>query len=309
MQGYEVKPVGYTIDTSTETPAGVLTHEQYQEDLPANYYGGSFSTIESQAMGSILPEELIYNLPGQRSVEAWNMLTEHLDVVDNPRYAAREGKTYCNFYVRDALREFGVAIPVTYTDPKTGETKPTLANNIHDSMTRGSFTEAEPDDSQKEWQSIDEKLAQEMADLGIPVILSVKNLSGGPGHVALLAPTGIAKSEEIGWNSQENGEGASGTFIVSQSGGKNGILKWNDEHYSEENGYSQRMIFVNTEDYSSYLALKNSTKIKASWQTNSQSPLPAQAVLENPLVEQAIASSSDPIPPLPAVGPQLSPGK
>lgn len=249
LSGYEVNEVGYQINEDQELPQGVLTATEYVEDLPANYFGSAFSSIESQAMGSILPEELIYNLPGQRNREAWKELINHLDPESNPRYSPREGKTYCNFFARDALREFGVPIPVTYIDPKTGEVKPTLANNIHDRLLIGSFTTDNPQGTEKEWIMLDEKTATAMANAGYPVIVSVKNNTGGSGHIALLAPEGIVEPNKTPWNSQDAGEGASGTLIVAQAGGRNGILKWNDEHYSEENNYSERRIFVHANDH------------------------------------------------------------
>lgn len=248
LSGYEVKEVGYQSKEDQELPLGVLTASDYIEDLSANYYGGSFSSLESQAMGSILPEELLYNEPGKRSVEAWETLIDNLNVAENSRYDPREGKTYCNFYLRDALRQFGVPMPVIYTDPSTGVEKPTLANNMYDMLMNGSFTINNPIEIEKEWLEIDTVLAQQMADGGYPVIIAVKNVSGRPGHVALVAPNEVFKNQKLEWNSQSAGEGAQGDFVVSQSGGKNGLLRWNDKHYSKDNGYSERKIFVNAED-------------------------------------------------------------
>ncbi len=203
-------------------------------------------------MGSILPEELLYNQPGERSVEAWQVLIDNLNVSENARYDQREGKTYCNFYLRDALRQVGVPMPVTYIDPNIEVEKPTLANNMYDMLMNGSFSVDNPVQNEKEWLEIDTNLAQKMANEGYPVILAVKNLSGGPGHVALVAPEEIFKNQELEWNSQDPGEGAEGSFVVSQAGGKNGLLRWNEQHYSEQKGYSARKIFVHAGDFTNF---------------------------------------------------------
>ncbi len=300
LDNYDTRSVEIVLQQKDEE-AGVLTSEEYTEHLPANYYEEFYSDLESQAMGTILPEELIYNLPGDRSVEAWQSLVDHLNVTENPRYEARYANnrfnTYCNVYLRDVLREFGVAIPVTYTEPSTGQIKPTLANNMFDRFSMGSFSQDNPVGGDKEWEIIDVELAQQLADEGYPVVVAVKNLAGGSGHVALLAPEEIVKGKELEWNSQNDGEETKGDLVVMQAGEKNGLLRWNDGHYSPDNRYSERKIFVSREDL---IYFQNQRKLKLDSTIDESSQASAQELVTD-------KKESSHKPPIEKIVPQISP--
>ena len=177
-----------------------------------------------QIARSLPPEETVYNPVGlaNRSPEAFLTVINHyhVDDPDNGRYKPTDEHTFCNFYLWDVTNAFGIGIP--HYDENNGLM---TANKTFDYL--------ENRENRANWGHFtDLSYAQELANQGVPVVVAVKNHTGGSGHVGILFP-----------NHENDGK----THLV-QAGRINGIVEVTNETFPTEI-YSTPEFYVNTKDY------------------------------------------------------------
>ncbi len=155
------------------------------------------------------PSALVYDgtrpAPGTTNVRAWEPINAPLQgssanrnratydnvlnqfaVGVNPRYARREGNTYCNIFVWDATRAMGAEIP-HWVD----------ANGNHAPVGRGRELDANATNQWLNthggrfgWRAVSAEEAQRLANQGHPTVASWRN-PGGIGHIAMVRPGDI----------------------------------------------------------------------------------------------------------------------
>ncbi len=216
----------------------IVNGYQYDETqyLPEEYFGNRFVPngidIEEggkiwtspDSGGSIPFEDMIYNSELRRSREAWEKIVNYFNVDDpeNIRYNARNGKTYCNIFLSDVLRAFEIPIPHFFANGQT------YANQIYDYLAAGGEYPLK-NNRFYEWKEVTIDEAGEYAEKGIPVVFTIKNLTGGSGHVALIS-------------SYENGK-----ITLIQAGAKNGFVEFDEGYYSDPN-YSKPKLYISQRD-------------------------------------------------------------
>lgn len=110
---------------------------------------------------------------GARSAQNYNAVIDQFDVERNPRYAQRNGNTYCNIFVSDVTRAMGAEIPHWW------QGKEMNANATCDWL--------KDNGSQFGWKPVSAADAQALANQGKPVVATWKN-QGGIGHVGVIRP-------------------------------------------------------------------------------------------------------------------------
>lgn len=134
---------------------------------------------------------------GNRSADTYRKVIDQFDVENNPRYAPRNGSTYCNIFQWDVTKAMGAEIP-HYTNAVTGD--PTTssdpdvrymnANRISDWLnTKG---------EEYGWYEVSAQQAQQLANQGHPAVTIWKNNGGGHGHCQVVCP-----SESGGYDTQK----------------------------------------------------------------------------------------------------------
>lgn len=138
-----------------------------------------------------LPPVLRSNL-GARSPESANLVLAQFNVGLAPRYAPRDGVTFCNIFVWDVAAAFGVQLPHWLTLQGEPADKPgppareTTANELRDRLVAGAWG----------WEPMEAIKAAQNAARGCPTIAIWRNHTG-PGHVAWLEPTSDAADIEV----------------------------------------------------------------------------------------------------------------
>jgi len=114
------------------------------------------------------------NGEGNRSAETYNQVIDQFDVENNPRYAQRDGNTYCNIFAWDVTRAMGAEIPHYRADGSEMN-----ANGVADWL--------RDQGGEYGWHPVSQQEAQEMANQGKPVVVSWKN-EGSIGHIGVVRP-------------------------------------------------------------------------------------------------------------------------
>ncbi len=113
------------------------------------------------------------NSQGQRSAATYSDVIDQFDVANNPRYAQRDGNTYCNIFAWDVTRAMGAEIPHYWQGRELD------ANGVADWL--------RDEGNNYGWHAVSEEEAQDMANQGKPVVVSWKN-DGGIGHIGVVRP-------------------------------------------------------------------------------------------------------------------------
>ena len=160
--------------------------------------------------------------PNARSADVYSQVINQFDVENNPRYAQRDGNTYCNIFAWDVTRAMGTEIP--HWVDNAGNPMP--YGQGHELDANGVNQWLNSQGGNYGWQEVSPDQAQAMANQGFPVVASWDNV-GDIGHIAVVRPGAI------------NGNGPE----TAQAGGEN----WNDGHvYDSFPRGAQVQYFVNT---------------------------------------------------------------
>lgn len=171
----ETRPQGsQNTPSAPSVPAPNLPPGRYDGRTPAP------GTTRTDAWNPINPP--LTNQAGNRSASNYDQVLNQLAVANNPRYAQRNGNTYCNIYVWDATKAMGAEIPHWVNGRELD------ANATVDWM-RGTG-------ANQGWRKISAEEAQSRANQGMPTVALWKN-PGGIGHVAMVRPGEIANGPAI----------------------------------------------------------------------------------------------------------------
>jgi len=193
------------------------------------------------------PEDMVYNLPGQRSLGSFRAAVHHLNLghPDNGRYAKVEDVdrtvTFCNVAASDMADMFQVSHLFSRFDENG---TPMLANTMNERI----IAEADRKDKKPEVAIITRQEAQKIADMGYPVFLSIKKERKTPkadwlnGHIGLVTPRSMLDKT----NSEHQKQG----IYLTQAGSESGDAIYFDERekYTEENGYLQPVFAIDMRD-------------------------------------------------------------
>lgn len=123
-----------------------------------------------------------------RSAALYRSVIDQFSVETNPRYAIRNGSTYCNIFMWDVTRAMGAEIP-HYVDPKTGEPRyyPDVkgASQMNANAIYNWLHKHGPEYG---WHEVTPEQAQILANQGHPAVTAYKN-TGGHGHVQVVCPS------------------------------------------------------------------------------------------------------------------------
>ncbi len=125
------------------------------------------------------------NQPGDRSVANYNAVLDQFSVGNNPRYARRNGNTYCNIFVWDATKAMGAEIP--HWVDQQGRPAEVGARGAWEMDANATHRWLENQGRSQGWRKVSAAEAQRMANTGRPVVASWLN-PGGIGHIAMVRP-------------------------------------------------------------------------------------------------------------------------
>jgi hypothetical protein len=130
----------------------------------------------------------VHNLPGRRGPQAYRSVLQALDPAGNPRYTARDGRTFCNIFVWDATRALGAELPHwVFAD---GGIAPAEAPGATRTNCNILFRWLRAHGGRYGWRTVGPDEAQAAANRGEPTIALWKNPEGPHGHTAFLLPAG-----------------------------------------------------------------------------------------------------------------------
>ena len=199
-------------------------------------------------LSPIHPDDMVYNLPGQRTPASFRAIIGHLNLShpDNGRYAKVDNTdgsvtTFCNVAASDMADMFQVSHIFSRFDENG---TPMLANMMNDRI----ITESIRKDKEPEVAMVGREEAQKIADLGYPVFLSIKkerktpNANWMSGHIGLITPRGMLD--------RKNPEHRKRGIYLTQAGSESGNAIYFDERekYNEENGYLQPIFALDARD-------------------------------------------------------------
>jgi len=120
-----------------------------------------------------------------RSPDGYRAVVNQFSVATNPRYATREGKTYCNIFVWDVTRAMGAELPhwvdndghpASAGSPRAHRVS---CNVLHELLLRHGVAWG--------WSRVSESEAGATANVGHPTI-AIRFNPNGNGHVAVVLP-------------------------------------------------------------------------------------------------------------------------
>ncbi|QQS44634.1 hypothetical protein IPM65_03480 [Candidatus Roizmanbacteria bacterium] len=194
------------------------------------------------------PKDMVYNLPGQRSIASFREATHYLNLghPDNGRYAKVDNTdgsvtTFCNVAASDMADMFQVHHVFSRFDENG---TPIVANTMNERI----ISEASRKDQEPGVALISKEEAQQIADMGFPVFLSIKKERKTPkanwmsGHIGLLTPRSMLDRK----NPDHRKQG----IYLTQAGSESGDAIYFDEpeKYNEENGYLQPIFAIDVRD-------------------------------------------------------------
>lgn len=137
----------------------------------------------------------IQNSAVDRSSRAYDLVIDQFKVETNPRYAPRDGKTYCNIFAWDVTRAMGAEIPHWTTSegaiasPATPGARRMNVNAMAQWLSDLGANHG--------WQRSDQAAALENAQLGRPTIALFANPTDH-GHIAVLRPAELTTLAQAG---------------------------------------------------------------------------------------------------------------
>ena len=134
--------------------------------------------------------------PSRRSAALYDAVLNQFAADVNPRYAHRNGSTFCNIFVWDVTRAMGAEVPhwIDSSGNPTPHNKGNElnANAVNDWLHRHG--------ARFGWRQVTLAQGVDHANEGRPTVASWKN-AGGIGHIAMIRP-GIATTNEGPWMAQ-----------------------------------------------------------------------------------------------------------
>jgi|GEM_PF-2814043 len=167
ISSFNFNPVNFRVNVQPKDPAGIK---------PASLAGSNQATqpaaTDSIALSTAAREE-------QKELEREKLIRAQYQVMHNPAYKPRGGKTFCNMAVNSTLKKIG--IPVEKVGIANKEGQPYTANVIAKNLAKSAK------DKNGYWIEVKPKQAQELANDGIPVVGA--QINRGHGHVVTVSPS------------------------------------------------------------------------------------------------------------------------
>lgn len=127
----------------------------------------------------------LQNRPGERSASKYADVLDQFAVGNNPRYARRDGNTYCNIFSWDATRAMGAEIP--HWVDGNGNPAAVGARGAWEMDANATNRWLHNHGPRNGWRKVSAEEAQRMANEGHPTVASWNN-PGGIGHIAMVRP-------------------------------------------------------------------------------------------------------------------------
>ena len=181
-----VSPVG-TMTPPTSTTSGVpqtttdTTGDVTGDDV-SNLAPGSSTDLTDTNAASLIDAPLT-SAPGSRSADEYNAVIDQFDVENNPRYAQRNGNTYCNIFASDVTRAMGAEIP-HWVDAAGNPVGEGMGTELDANATNAWLNQH---GAEHGWRQVSAEEAQRMANEGHPAVASWAN-PGGIGHIGVVRP-------------------------------------------------------------------------------------------------------------------------
>lgn len=142
------------------------------------------NTIET-AIPWVPVDPPLCNHPGERNPRLYERVIEQFDVATNPRYAPRDGKTYCNIFAWDVTRAMSAEIPHWVTP--TGEPAKCRERGAQRNNCNAMHAWLHSVGDKYGWRRVDAMDAVIWASRGCPAVAIYYNLNGN-GHVGIIRP-------------------------------------------------------------------------------------------------------------------------
>lgn len=152
--------------------------------LPGGTYDGSTPAPGTTSTRAWVPSQPpLTNQAGNRDPNTYAQVLNQFAVGNNPRYARRDGNTYCNIFSWDATRAMGAEIP-HWVDPSGASTGVGQGRELDANGTNQWLHTHGADHG---WRQVTAEQAQHLANQGQPAVASWRNPSG-IGHIAMVRP-------------------------------------------------------------------------------------------------------------------------
>lgn len=121
--------------------------------------------------------------PAMRSAATYDNVINQFAVANNPRYAPREGNTYCNIFAWDVTRAMGAEIP--HWVDNAGRPQP--YNSGHEMNANATNQWLNQHGTKYGWRPVSAAEAQRLANKGFPTVASIDK-SPNIGHIGVVRP-------------------------------------------------------------------------------------------------------------------------
>ncbi|MBL8954131.1 MAG: hypothetical protein JNK82_25365 [Myxococcaceae bacterium] len=151
-------------------------------DRPDPIAPGSSTDLYDTDAASLIDAPLT-STSADRSAEEYDAVIDQFAVETNPRYAQRNGNTYCNIFASDVTRAMGAEIP-HWVDASGKPVGQGMGTELDANATNAWLNQH---GSEYGWRQVSAEEAQAMANEGHPVVASWANW-GGIGHIGVVRP-------------------------------------------------------------------------------------------------------------------------
>lgn len=152
---------------------------------PGRYDGRTPAPGTTNTKAWIPVDAPLQNRPGDRSASQYADVLDQFAVGNNPRYAKRNGNTYCNIFVWDATRAMGAEIP--HWVDGNGNPAKVGASGAWEMNANATNRWLHNHGPRHGWRQVSAEEAQRLANQGHPTVASWNN-PGGIGHIAMVRP-------------------------------------------------------------------------------------------------------------------------
>lgn len=124
--------------------------------------------------------------PRQRNPATYDNVINQFAVANNPRYAQRNGNTYCNIFAWDVMSAMGVTLP--HWVYRNGAPAEYAAPGAYELDANGGHRWLNQHGSAHGWRQVGAAEAQRLANAGHPTVVSYDSGNSTPGHIAVVRP-------------------------------------------------------------------------------------------------------------------------
>ncbi|MBK7862136.1 MAG: hypothetical protein IPJ65_26680 [Archangiaceae bacterium] len=167
-------------------------------DAPINLAPGSSTDLRDTDAASLI-DAPVRSAPGSRSADEYDSVIDQFGVESNPRYAQRNGNTYCNIFASDVTRAMGAEIP-HWVD---GAGAPVGQGQGYELDANATNAWLNQHGAEYGWREVSAAEAQRLANEGHPAVASWNN-PGGIGHIGVVRPGDLANGPALAQAGAQN---------------------------------------------------------------------------------------------------------